>query len=634
MDGQKDTAVREKVQGLFHQKFLGDDSPKNVEEKPANSAAQYEFPPDPTIVLQQPDLNMRLMMSSEKDKIAKETVRRLFNEKYLTTGFSGDEKKEGVAGPTNVLQTGNPSYAELAQHLPSVPVKEDPLIKPQDSRQVPPLEIRATPVSPPPSLPPTDVAAREDVAKSLRNADPKTKEIMTAWDEVGFLKRLLGGNGIVPLDVSVAASPPDIQQAVHLDEAVAFALSNNFEVHAATAKSRVGYWNKMGAYSEYLPSIEWSYASGTERSKPGSYNDASGTRVLDTTHHRYDKNFVLRQPLIDLSIVADILSSRNKENIEKINLRDVQEGIAYDTVSAFLNLLQARVTVQLADQYKRYLEDLAERMKSRVEGGGATAADLERIQGREASADAARIEALGSYETNIAEFVRLTKIRPSQLAFPDNLAPDVPQNQQEAIDRALQANPSYKSSLTKIDAAVADRNKSYSGLLPKLSMQYSKAFSYNAGGSANGNPVDGVYPSQSTQSLMLVAQWSLSGGTSVASGLAGAAKTSEMNFRSQDVRARLEQGVRSGYTAMNAARSRLSVLKKAVQANENVVAAFEEQYKGGARSLFDILDAYEQLYNSRLNLMRVTIASAQAAYQVRRQMGDLIESVKASGTAE
>ena len=126
---------------------------------------------------------------------------------------------------------------------------------------------------------------------------------------------------------------------------------------------------------------------------------------------------------------------------------------------------------------------------------------------------------------------------------------------------------------------------------------------------------------------MIVAQWTINGGTSVTSGLSNAAKARQRSMEALDVRQRIDQGIRTSFTAIDATTQRLSVLQKTVEANERVVQGFEEQYNNGTRSLFDLLDAYEQLYSSRLNLMRVIFAYTQASYQVHLQMGDIVPSV-------
>lgn len=461
---------------------------------------------------------------------------------------------------------------------------------------------------------------------------PAAKEMPLAAASAGltdaeFLKQLAGSDGAVALNVSDTSVTPDLDSPINIDEAVAFALKNNFEVLASEEKLRGTYWDKMGAYAQYGPSVEFSIASGAERSKPASFNDSSGTRVLNDLHHRRDRNWSVRQPLIDLSVIADILTARDKEGTAQEDHRDVRETVAQDTVSVFLKLIQARLAIQLAEQYKQYLDNLGERMQARVEGGGATSADADRIKGRAAMAASARIEALGEYESDLSEFQRLTKVTPWQLNIPDILVPVVPSDTRSALDRAVKNNPAYMSGLRKIDTAADDRNKSLTTLLPKVSVQYNKTYSYNAGGAAGGNPVDGVYPSQSTEAVMLVAQWTLYSATSVTGSMAGAAKAREMRLRAQDTLSRIEQGIRSNYTAINAALARRDVLQKTVEANQRVVQGFEAQYKEGSRTLFDLLDAYEQLYNAKLNLMRVIIAQAQAAYQIRRQMGDLVPSL-------
>jgi len=441
---------------------------------------------------------------------------------------------------------------------------------------------------------------------------------------VSMLKEIVGLDGL-PLNIDGVSFPADVQSTVHMDEAVAFALKNNFEVSAAQEKTRGAYWDKMGAYSQYIPSVEFSADTGPERSQPASINDENGARVPDSVHHRRDRSITITQPLIDLGIVADILSSGDKEDIAQFDQNDVREGVAFETASTYLNLLQARIAVRLAADYKRYLDELAVRIKARVEGGGAPAADLDRIHSRSTIADGARIEALGEYETQLAEFRRLTKITPPQLAIPKTLAPPVPQDMEQAMSGALKANPTYLSGLKKIELATEDRNKSLSGLLPKLSFQYSNTNAYNAGDVAHANETDGtVFPMQKTQNVMLVAQWALYGGTAITGGLSGAAKQREMNYRSLDIRARLEQGIRSSYTSINAGHDRQAALQKTIEANERVVAGFEYQFANGTRSLFDLLDAYEQLYSARLNFVRVTIACAKASYQVHRQMGQLI----------
>jgi adhesin transport system outer membrane protein len=528
-----------------------------------------------------------------------------------------------------------------AQVPPVAPVEEKQVAESQENS---PPEITPEPAPEIVNAVPEDVEAEEpadDIFAVLSKIDTETvsqvseneslaKNIIETSDinesDSAFMKRLSGNRETIPLDILAGVSP-DIQEAIQIDEAVALALKNNFEVMASDQAVKSGFWDKIGTYGQYGPTLNLTLSKGRERSRPASINDINGDRVKDDRHARRDRDLVVRQPLIDLGIVAEILSSTDKEEIQKIDNRATRETVALDTVNAFYNIVQARVAVHLADQYKKYLEDIAARMSARVEEGGAPAADLDRISARALLAESARIQAVGEYETGLSEFQRLTGVIPLEIKIPEILAPQVPREVTEALDGAYQANPSYLSSLKKIELAKVDAAKFGVEMLPEISGQYTSTYVYNAGGSAKGNPIDGVYPSQRSDSMLLVAKWELHPTTSVPGGLSGLAKIREMDYLARDVKTRIQQGVKASYTALGAAEKRKEALRESVLANQRVVDSFEVQYQEGGRPLFDLLDAYEQLYNSQLNLMRVVMANVRASYQVRKQMGDLIPSV-------
>jgi len=477
----------------------------------------------------------------------------------------------------------------------------------------------------------------EPAAAPVAKDKPKTKEILAInldrkalaeKDNDADLLRLAGHTDSLETDLGRAtAQKPDMLEPLSLEEAVSSALRNNFEVKASDARTDGAKWDRMGAYSQYMPSAEFTYAEGAEKSTPGSYNGPDGSRVSQTTHHRRDRSLFIRQPILDLVVMADIMKSHDTVSVTDAERRDMQESTAFSTVAAFLKLLQSRKIIELADEYKGSLGGLARRMQARFDAGGATNADVDRIKSRLKVAEASRLEALGTYGSGLSEFKRLTNIVPAQFKAPERFVPVVPSTAQEALDLALKNNPSYLASLIKIDVAQGDRNKSFAGILPKVSVEYSDAFNFNAGGSAHGNPIDGVYPTQEDKRIMLVARWSISGGTALASGMSGAAKVREMKYKSQDMRARLEQGMFTAYDALNAARRRVAVLKEAVASDQRIVNDLEEQFAQGQRSLFELLDSQDRLFNSRIELLRTAFAEAQICYQIRLQMGEIAKAV-------
>lgn len=444
-----------------------------------------------------------------------------------------------------------------------------------------------------------------------------------------LLVHMLGGDPVVHLEQTVRA--PDVTDALRLDEAVAFALKNNFEVRAASAKTDAADWDVVGAYLGYMPTITYSRSSGRERSGPASYN-INDKRVQDDTHHRRDKELSIKQPLVDLTLISDILLRHKSQTAAEIEETGVRERIALQTIGAFYKIIQARLFIRMAEQYKAQLDKLNDLMASRVEGGGAAQADLDRIKARSVSAQSAIIETRSEFDAAMDEFRRLTGVTPLQFQVPAMLVPTLPPTIEDALTKALRGNPDYLLSLRQTEVQQYEADKAYSRLLPKVTFEFTKSRTWNAGGSALGSTdaggTDEIFPYQNDERAMVVTTWTFSGGTDVAAGLSANAKAREANFKSLDTRSRVEELVRTSYNALGAANSRIPVLQQAVESNARVVSAFEEQYMNASRPLFDLLDAYERHYSARLDLTRVLVAEAQAAHQLRRQMGELIQALK------
>jgi len=209
-----------------------------------------------------------------------------------------------------------------------------------------------------------------------------------------------------------------------------------------------GYETK-GAKWQFFPSIEITTDQGTELSAPAAYNDLQGNRVLSNQHDRNDLTVVVKQPLFDLALYKDIKVSRSKEDVALADKMDVGDGITVDTTNAYLALIQAQASVRLAEQYIQYLKKLESTMAVRVEGGGASLSDLDRIRGRTMKAEASLVDAQGEYQTSAMEFKRLTGIEPPELVVPMMIAPGTPAKISDALTAALANNSNYKSSIKK-----------------------------------------------------------------------------------------------------------------------------------------------------------------------------------------
>ncbi|MBX9634184.1 MAG: TolC family protein, partial [Magnetospirillum sp.] len=343
----------------------------------------------------------------------------------------------------------------------------------------------------------------------------------------GLLRKLEGGD--VVLLESDPVSPPSVTEPLSLAEAVTFALKNNFEVAGSKAKHQASQWEFYGGLGQYVPRIEYDRRSGHARSKPASFHDAHGVVVSDDRHPTRSRSITVRQPLIDLAILTDILGrsqTLSAANAEEIGIR---ERVALETITSFLRLTQSRLSIGFANAYKSNLDRMSQRMRDRVSGGGASQVDLERLTARSVSARSAAIEARAEYQAAAVEFRRLTGVVPLKLAMPLNLMPAIPDSVEDVLDRALHNNPDYQAALFRVEAAKSSVAKSYAAFAPKVSLEFSDNRTWNAGGIDNELPANAapspVYPYSNERRIMTIVTMSMNGGVDLAQGFANAALT-------------------------------------------------------------------------------------------------------------
>ena len=526
-----------------------------------------------------------------------------------------------------------------------------PLRRPLDSSE--PASIFDAPISEGPTTTPPasataksadDKAAAPPSASTAKALDDKTGEpspdiVTTQLPEDRGVKRAtllrqLENGDVVALDPD-PDHPPTVTEPLSMAEAVAFALSNNYGAKAAKAKTEATRWELLGSVGQYMPRIDYEYRTGKQDISPSSYHYVTSANTYATVPRSHNPTWTstvtLRQPLADLGIIADILSRSYSLDAAAADELGTREKLALDTISSFFRLIQSRLSIGFANTYKSALDQLGQRMRDRVAGGGASGVELDRITGRSVSARSAEIEARAEYQAASVEFRRLTGVSPIKLALPASLIPAIPETVEQVLIKSLRGNPDYLAAQLRTDAALATTGKAFSGLLPKVTLEVGRSTTWNSGGiareSAAATVPSELFPKSENKYIATVFTWSLNGGVDFGQTMANAAYARQASAQATDTRMRLEESVRIGFNALNAANGRVEALGQAVEANAKVVTSFEEQYATGSRQLLDVLDAYERLYQSQTELARLLVSEATAGFLVRRQMGELVDAI-------
>jgi adhesin transport system outer membrane protein len=392
------------------------------------------------------------------------------------------------------------------------------------------------------------------------------------------------------------------------------ALTNSYELAGARSRSQAQRFQVGVATGALRSRIDLRAANGMENARPSARIDAeTGSTLPSSTHRREDTALVLRQPLYDAGGRSELERQRALLGSSEAGVDAARDQVTVDAATAHLDVLQYTLASEFAGEYRTELEKLFAQVNARVEAGGASPAEAERVKARAIGARSSSIEAGGALESALLTYRRLVGAVPGDIPADDVLAPATLPTLEEAIARAKARNPQLSSLRGNQRAIEAEFDTARAKLQPRLELEV---------GNYRVNGASGSTQPTNEARAMLVVSWNLlNGGADIAASNAALARLEENRYRILDAERRIEEALRISYNTLNAVERRAQSVREEFVANRRVVDAFRAQLTSGNRPLLDVLDAEQRLYQSRIELLRLTVLQATLTLQALRQIG-------------
>ena len=253
-------------------------------------------------------------------------------------------------------------------------------------------------------------------------------------------------------------------------------------------------------------------------------------------------------------------------------------------------------------------------MRKRTEGGGSSEADLERVKSVALSAQRAVVDAKGGLDAALTTMEKLTGVVAVQIAVPNEVFIDLPADPDSALADLIKINPDIRAAYIQIKAARDDALGVVARTAPKFNLEMGRYESTNASGT-KGATVD--------DRLMLTGTISLGAGTEFLQGLAQSEHQSELKHRYYALIRNAHERLSTAYLQLKNLQDQEKISWQEFKSNNRVAVAFDEQLFSANRSLLDVLDTYQKYYQSKANIVRISIAYLRTAYQIRQLIGDL-----------
>lgn len=425
---------------------------------------------------------------------------------------------------------------------------------------------------------------------------------------------LLGSLGVA-LALILGAAPACAQT---LAEVVERMLETNPEASSALASLRATYEEVAQAKSGLLPTVDVRVASGREQTSNVFLNPRKPT--LD----RRESSVTLRQLIFD---AYGVQSEIDRQNARVLSFRnravDTFEQLAQRAAETYTQLLREREQLVLARANVETHRETARLVELRYKNGVGTRADVEQALARIASAQSVVVNREGNRREAEERYRRVIGQAPGALAPAPELGSRLPGTLETLLEEVRNGHPRVLQAMSDLDAGKAQRRGAQSAYFPR--------FDFELGANRNRN-LDGVAGPNNDITAMVVMRYN------VFRGGGDAARDRELQERETALTADIESARRAvsesvavAWVNIATARDTAAMIERQVNAVARVRESYIDQFELGRRTLLDLLNTENELFNAKANLLSARYDIKLAEY---RTLGGAARLLPALGLAQ
>lgn len=377
--------------------------------------------------------------------------------------------------------------------------------------------------------------------------------------------------------------------ALDLRTAVEHAIITNPEVLVESNQHLSRLEELDQAKSGYMPSIDLNAAAGYERTDNNTTR-ASGDDYRSLT--RKEASLTLNQMLFDgFATQSEVDRQNARVEAQRRVLESASEKLGLKAVDTYIQVLLHRDLMALSSENLQAHARIYDQVELRSNSGVGRTSDLAQITGRRASASANMLSDEVNLKDAETNFLRVVGLLPKALEPIDAVNENLPQTQDAAIQLALENHPTLKSANADVTAAVAQYKASKSAHYPRLDLEL---------GARYGDDLDGVEGRDDDLTAMLRMRYNLfAGGKDRARNRQNAHLVNEAKEIRNNTYRQVVESVRLSWSAYDVTQKQLVFQQEHVLASEKTRDAYARQFNLGKRSLLDLLDSENELYEAK-----------------------------------
>ena len=407
--------------------------------------------------------------------------------------------------------------------------------------------------------------------------------------------------------------------AVDLNSALADAYLSNPDLEAARAELRGIDEGVADAISGWRPSL--SLETNVGRSSTDTTSVVTATTGATV---RSKSNSALSPRSYSLSITEPIYSggettaktraARNLVYAGRAGLKVKEQEVLLNSVRSYMEVLRAQSVVELNVHNEKVVIRQLQAARDRFEVGEVTQTDVAQGEARAAQAKAELIGAEGELVSSRASYREDIGILPETLVWPIPLT-TIPKGEEDALLAAKQKNPEIIRANFTERAAADQINVAYSSILPKVLLRGTFDHNYDVSASI-----------EETESLSLTARLTIplyQSGSEYSAIRKSKQVAGQRRIEAEKVRRAVFEEVTRAWEALMTSQAQIAAFEAQVKAAQLALDGVEREAMVGLRTTLEVLDAEQELFAARVNLIGAEHDEVVSSYWVKATVGEL-----------
>lgn len=418
-----------------------------------------------------------------------------------------------------------------------------------------------------------------------------------------------------------------------LEQAVARTLDSNPDIRIIFNRFKAKEEQVSQAYSGYMPSVDVTAGYGYENTNsPSTRRRLAGTTDDEVELKRGEFGVSIQQMLFDgFYTSSEVGRTRYEASAEQWNLMATAEDKALEVAKVYLNYIKTQEVLTLAEKNLKSHQDIYDQIKQRTDSGLGSTADLSQITGRLARANANVMSSRNNFLDARSQFYRVTMQEPENLIVPVPDADMLPKDAMDGVKMAEVKHPVLKSASHDIHAAEYERSTAQSSYYPKLSLEISG----NMNNDLNGEDGSSIIASQNVggyyndvQAMVRLRYNLFAGGKDLAREKQTAYKLGEAKEILERAHREVVEGVNLAWNAYEFLEPQKLYIREHVIAAKQTQVAYQQQFNLGQRTLLDLLDTENELFEARKDYLGAEFDEIIAKYRILNATGQLLNSLR------